>query len=29
MDDFMRLPLYPVSQELKLRIEQEVDKIFG
>ena len=29
MNDFMRLPLYPVSQELKLRIEQEVDKIFG
>lgn len=29
MDDFMRLPLYPVSQELRLRIEQEVDKIFG
>jgi 4-hydroxy-tetrahydrodipicolinate synthase len=29
MDDFMRLPLFPVSEELKLRIEHEVDKIFG
>ncbi|NBU92311.1 MAG: 4-hydroxy-tetrahydrodipicolinate synthase [Flavobacteriia bacterium] len=29
MEDFMRLPLYPISEELKQRIEKEVDRILG
>jgi len=29
MDDYMRLPLYPVSLDLKKRIQQEVDKILA
>ena len=29
MDDFMRLPLYPISQDLRMRIEKEVDRILG
>jgi 4-hydroxy-tetrahydrodipicolinate synthase len=29
MDDFMRLPLYPISQDLRMRIEEEVDRILG
>ena len=29
MDDFMRLPLYPISFDLKQKIEKEVDNILG
>jgi 4-hydroxy-tetrahydrodipicolinate synthase len=29
MDDFMRLPLYPISFDLKQKIEKEVDHILG